>query len=145
MAAWRNVATSAGGGHPCRQVSSFRLWQILAVTQHEQSSYTAHIHAVMGGGGPRWRPLNVPVATSQWRDAGRNVPGRQQRRRQHKVATGRWRRFNIGWRAGGGGVAAFALCWILNFVICIHIFCIWPFSILLTFSLLINMFLVISK
>ncbi len=89
MAAWRAVATSEGGGHPCRQVSSFRMWQLLAYTQHNQSSYTAHIHAALGGGGPRWQPLNVAVATSKWRDAGGKIPGRRQRRRQHTVVTGR--------------------------------------------------------
>jgi hypothetical protein len=65
MAAWRTVATSEGGGCPCRQVSSFGLWQLLAVTQHNQSSYTVHIHAAIGSGGPRWQPLSVAVAAPQ--------------------------------------------------------------------------------
>jgi hypothetical protein len=124
------VATSKGGGLPCRQVSLFRLWQLLAFTQHKQLSYTAHIHSALGGGGPRWRPLNVAVAMSQWRNASGKVPGRRQRRWRHMVGTGRWQHFIIGWWAGGGSmaVAAFAPRWILNFVILICIFSIRPFS-----------------
>jgi hypothetical protein len=80
MAAWRTVAASAGGGRTFHQVSLFRLWQFLAFTQHKQLSYTAHIHAALGDGEPRWQPLNVTVATSQWRDASGKIPGRWQRR-----------------------------------------------------------------
>jgi hypothetical protein len=127
MAVWRTVATS--GGCSCCQVSSFGLCQLLAFTQRNQSSYTAHIHITVGGGGPRWRPLIVAVATSQRRDAGGKVPGRQQWRQQHTIATRRRRGFIISWGAGGGvAEAASALQWILNFAICICIFRIRPFS-----------------
>jgi hypothetical protein len=30
-----------------------------------------HVHAAFGDGGHKWQPLNVPVATSYWRDASR--------------------------------------------------------------------------
>jgi hypothetical protein len=42
---------------------------LVAKSHHniKQSFYIAHIHAVLGGDGPRWQPLNVAVATSQWR------------------------------------------------------------------------------
>ncbi len=70
MSAWRTVTTSEDGGHPCHQVLPLRLWLFFAFTQHKQSSYTVHIHAALGGDGPRWQPLKVAVATSERRDAG---------------------------------------------------------------------------
>ncbi len=66
MVVWRTVTTSEGEGRPCRQVSLFGPWLFFAFTQHKQSSYTVFIHAALGGGGPRWQPLNVAVATPEW-------------------------------------------------------------------------------
>ncbi len=107
MAAWRTVATSEGGGRPCGQVSPFEPWLFFAFTQHKQLSYTVYIHAALGGGRPRWQPLNVAVTTSEWRDAGGELPGRRQWRRRHTVATGWWRHFIFGWggqqQHGSGG------------------------------------------
>jgi hypothetical protein len=88
MAAWQTVATSEDGGRPRRQVSPLGLWLFFAFTQHKQSSYTVYIHAALGGDGPRWRPLNVAVATAERRDAGGELPGRRQRRQRHTAATG---------------------------------------------------------
>jgi hypothetical protein len=144
MAVWRTVATYEDGGHPCRQVSSLRLWLFLAFTQQKQLSYTVHIPAALGGDGPRWRPLNDAVATSEWRDAGGEFPGRRQRQRRHTVATRRWRRFILGW-----GRAAEARRWqLLNsvgfLIMCFSsyansfIFGLFHISILLQFSLLIT-------
>jgi hypothetical protein len=76
MVAWLTIATSKGGDHPCRQVLPLRLWLFFASTQHEQSSYTVHIHAALGGGEPRWRPLYVAVTTSELQDAGEELPDR---------------------------------------------------------------------
>ncbi len=88
MTAWRTVATSEDGGRPCRQISPLRLWLFFAFTQHIQSSYTVHIHAALRGDGPRWRPLNVAVATAERWDAGGELPGWRQQRQRHTVATG---------------------------------------------------------
>jgi hypothetical protein len=79
-------------------------------------SSAAHIHAALGGGGPRWRPLNVAVASSEWQDAGGD-PGRRlgdggiQLRPDNGGASS-----SAGESSGGLAVAAFAPCRILNFV-----------------------------
>jgi hypothetical protein len=100
-----------------------KLWLFLAVTQQKQSSYTVHIRAALGGDGPRWGPLNDAVATSEWRDAGREFPGRRQRRWQHTVLTGRWRRFILGW-----GRAAEARRWRLLNGVRFQIMCFYSYA-----------------
>jgi hypothetical protein len=67
------VATFGDGGHLCHQFSQHDCCSLQAVTQQSPSS-TVHIHASLGGGWPRWQPLNVAVATS----AGGECPGRRQ-------------------------------------------------------------------
>ncbi len=122
MVAWRNVATSEDGDHPCRQVSPLRLWLLLAFTQHKQLPYTVHIQAALGGDGPRWRPLNVAVAMSEQRDAGGELPGRRQRQWQHTVATGWWPRFILSW-----GQAATAGQWQLLNGVGFQIMCFYSY------------------
>ncbi len=62
------VATSNDGGHPCCQ---FRHMPVdFSLQSHNSSLHSSvHIHAALGGGLPRWQPLNVTVATTYWRDA----------------------------------------------------------------------------
>jgi hypothetical protein len=58
MAARRIVATSGGGGHPSRQSRRERRWLFFTFTQHNSSLQSVIVHAVLGGDGPRWQPLN---------------------------------------------------------------------------------------
>ncbi len=60
-AARRMVATSAGGGRPCRR--SRPLWRgfLIANTQHKQSVVqSVAVHAVLGGDGPRGSLSTAP-------------------------------------------------------------------------------------
>ncbi len=104
------VATFDEGGRFFRQ-PILRGWPSSSL--HSSLLSSVHIHAVFGGGGPRWQPLNVAVATSVWCDASRRVSWRAE-----IVAT----EYSCNWTAAaliiGGAHDTLVFCrrWILNFV-----------------------------
>ncbi len=64
------------------------------------------IHAALGGGWPRWQPLNDTDrhATPYGRDTSRRVSWQADTATAaYTVATGRPQRLSIGWGAAGGG------------------------------------------
>ncbi len=101
------VATSEGRGRPCYQSRPTVVVLLLSSTQHKQiiNNYSALVHTALGGGWPRWQPLNgavqqpchigeTPIGES---------PGGQQWQWWHTVATGRRRRPSFDWEEAGGG------------------------------------------
>jgi hypothetical protein len=63
MAARRTAAASKGRGRPYFQSRPTAVVRILAVTQQKQTAinYSVLVHAALGGGWPRWQPLNGAV------------------------------------------------------------------------------------
>jgi hypothetical protein len=117
MAAWRTVATSKGGGCPCCQVSLRRQWLIFAYTQYKQQSfYTVHIvpplEVVDPGGG---RSMLLSLCLSGRMLAESFLAGGTATAAYSCEQTMAALHLQLGWV-----VAAFAPCWILNFVIHIH-------------------------
>ncbi len=103
----RMVATSEGGGRPCRQSRLLRWW-------HLHSQYTTETDRFQYSISDRsccpWRWFAQARASQRFlapRPIGETpvgeCPGRRQRRRRHTVATGRWRCFFSGWGTAGGG------------------------------------------
>jgi hypothetical protein len=110
MAAWRTVATSEDGGHPCSQVLPLRLWLFFAFTQHKQSFYTVHIHAPLGGDGPGGGGLSMLLLLPRLSGG---IP-------VMAAYSCDWMMAALYLQVGAGGgdvaVAAFSLRWILNYV-----------------------------
>jgi hypothetical protein len=75
-------------------------------------SYTVHIHAILGGGGPKWQPLNVMLLRYSCETPVRGGSVVQQWQWRQTMATG----------GGGMSDAAFVQCWIFNYVIFIIVF-----------------------
>jgi hypothetical protein len=67
------VATSEDGGHPCCQFCDFVVTFVLQFHNSPLNS-SVNILAALGGGWPRWQPLNIAVAMPYWRDVSRRVP-----------------------------------------------------------------------
>jgi hypothetical protein len=66
-AARRMVATSEGGGRPRRQSRPERRWFFQRRLHNINSSLqSVLVHAVLGGGWPRWQPLNDTDSHALW-------------------------------------------------------------------------------
>jgi hypothetical protein len=66
-AARRMVATSEGGGRPRRQSRPERRWFFQRRLHNINSSLqSVLVHAVLGGGWPRWQPLNGTDSHALW-------------------------------------------------------------------------------
>jgi hypothetical protein len=92
-AARRMVATSEGGGRPCRQSRPLRRGLFIAYTQHKQS-----VTSISSRSCCPWRWW-AQVTASQW------LLVRRQWRRRHTVVTRRRRRLFLGWGTAGGAAA----------------------------------------
>jgi hypothetical protein len=58
MAARQIVATSKGRGSHCRQSCRMAVAFSLQLQHINSSLHSVYVHAVLGGDGPRWQPLN---------------------------------------------------------------------------------------
>jgi hypothetical protein len=92
-AARRMVATSEGGGRPCRQSCPLLRGLFIAYTQHKQS-----VTSISSRSCCPWRWWAQVMASQR-------LLVRRQWRRRHTVATGRWRRLFLGWGTAGGAAA----------------------------------------
>jgi hypothetical protein len=92
-AARRMVATSEGGGRPCRQSRPLRRGLFIAYTQHKQL-----VTSISSCSCRPWRWWAQVTASQQ-------LLVRRQWRRRHTVATGRRRRLFLGWGMAGSAAA----------------------------------------
>ncbi len=105
MAARRMAATSKGGIVLDASLALRQRFFFFAVTQQLIARFNPAvlIHAVLGGGWPRWQPLNGAVTPSYWRDASLRESWRAAMSTAAYSCNGEWQRLSLGWEEAGGG------------------------------------------